>query len=115
MINDNNSFSTIDRLVEFGMGLAVAQQMVNTMNHCIGNMQVAGTGNALGQATSLVNKSYYLIVNNAVAGPFSEKELYVLAKSHTLKSESLLWCTGMSGWTFARNIPEVMKIVLLNS
>ena len=61
MINDNNSFSTIDRLVEFGMGLAVAQQMVNTMNHCIGNMQIAGTGNALGQATSLVNKSYYLI------------------------------------------------------
>lgn len=115
MINDNNSFSTIDRLVEFGMGLAVAQQMVNTMNHCIGNMQIAGTGNALGQAISQVSKSYYLIVNNAVAGPFSENELSVLAKSHTLKAESLFWCTGMSGWTFARNIPEIMKIVLLNS
>ena len=46
-MDDYNSFSTIDHLVEFGMGIAIAQQMVNTMNHCIGNMQVPGAGNTL--------------------------------------------------------------------
>lgn len=29
---DDNSFFSIDRLVEFGVGMAVANQMVRTMN-----------------------------------------------------------------------------------
>ena len=37
-----NDFNSIDRLVEFGMGIAVAQQMVNTMNYAMSNMAVPG-------------------------------------------------------------------------
>ena len=51
-MDNYNSFSTIDHLVEFGMGMAIAQQMVSTMNHCIGNMQIPGTGNNLNQGKS---------------------------------------------------------------
>lgn len=29
---DDNSFSSIDRLMEFGMSMGIAQQMINTMN-----------------------------------------------------------------------------------
>ena len=63
-MDNYNSFSTIDHLVEFGMGMAIAQQMVSTMNHCIGNMQIAGTGNNLNQGKSPV--LYHVLVNNAV-------------------------------------------------
>ena len=40
----DNNFNSIDRLVEFGMGMAVAQQMVNTMNYAMSNMKVPGVG-----------------------------------------------------------------------
>lgn len=107
-----NSFSTIDHLVEFGMGMAIAQQMVNTMNHCIGNMQIPGTGNNLNQGKSPVQ--YHIIVNNAVAGGFSEEELATLAKAKSLTPETMVWKPGMSGWMQAKNVPEVQKIILLN-
>ena len=44
---DNNSFFSIDRLVEFGMGMAVAQQMVKTMNESMTSMHVPGAMNKM--------------------------------------------------------------------
>ncbi len=41
-MNDNNFFS-VDRLVEFGMGMAMAQQMVNMMNQSMKQMYVPGS------------------------------------------------------------------------
>ncbi len=111
-MNDYNSFSTIDHLVEFGMGIAIAQQMVKTMNHCIGNMQIPGTGNALTQGKTVTR--YHVLVNDNVAGGFSEEELATLAKAKSLTSESMVWKPGMSGWMQAKNVPEVQKIILLN-
>ncbi len=111
-MNDNNSFSTIDHLVEFGMGMAIAQQMVNTMNHCIGNMQIPGAGNALNQSSS--STKYHVLINNAVAGPFTEDELSTLAKAKSLTPDTMVWTQGMSGWMLAKNVPEVQKLILLN-
>lgn len=111
-MDDLNSFSTIDHLIEFGMGMAVAQQMVNTMNHCIGNMQIPGAGNGFQQDKS--SQQYHILVNNSVAGAFSEEELQTLAKAKTLTLDTMVWKPGMSGWMQARNVPEVQKIILLN-
>lgn len=112
-MNDYNSFSTIDHLVEFGMSIAIAQQMVSTMNHCIGNMQMPGTGNALTQCNTTTK--YHVLVNDAVAGGFSEEELTTLAKAKALTPETMVWKPGMSGWMQAKNVPEVQKIILLNA
>ena len=38
----STDFSSIDRLIEFGMGMSLAQQMITTMNSAMNNMQVAG-------------------------------------------------------------------------
>lgn len=112
-MNDYNSFSTIDHLVEFGMGMAIAQQMVNTMNHCIGNMQIPGTGNPLNQGKPVAQ--YHVLVNNAVAGAFSEEQLATLAKAKSLTPDTMVWKPGMNGWMQAKNVPEVQKIILLNA
>lgn len=40
---DNDSFFSIDRLVEFCMGMAMAQQMVGMMNHTMRQMYVSGS------------------------------------------------------------------------
>ena len=55
-----------------------------------------------------------VLVNNAVAGGFSEEELATLAKAKSLTSETMVWKPGMSGWMQAKNVPEVQKIILLN-
>ena len=112
-MDDYNSFSTIDHLVEFGMGMAIAQQMVNTMNHCIGNMQIPGTGNPLSQSKPVAQ--YHILVNNAVAGAFTEEQLATLAKAKSLTPDTMVWKPGMSGWMQAKNVPEVQKIILLNA
>ena len=44
---DDNSFYSIDRLVEFGMGMAVAQQMTQSMNQTMKNMYVPGAMNPM--------------------------------------------------------------------
>ncbi len=110
-MDNNNSFSTIDHLVEFGMGMAIAQQMVNTMNHCIGNMQIPGTGNALNHGKTATK--YHVLVNNVVAGPFTEEELATLTKAKSLTPDTMVWRPGMSGWMQAKDVPEVQKIILL--
>jgi hypothetical protein len=39
---NEDSFFSMDRLVEFGMGMVIAQQMVKTMNQSITNMHIPG-------------------------------------------------------------------------
>lgn len=111
-MSDYNSFNTIDHLVEFGMGIAIAQQMMNTMNHCIGNMKIPGAGNEL--APNNPTPKYHILANDAVAGPFTEEELGTLAKAKTLTSETMVWKPGLNGWMQAKNVPEVHKVIMLN-
>lgn len=44
---NDNSFYSIDRLVEFGMGMAMAQQMVRVMNETMQTMYVPGAPNTI--------------------------------------------------------------------
>lgn len=110
-MNDNNSFSSIDRLIEFGMGMSVAQQMIKTMNGSMAQMNVPGAGTPLRQE----QLKYYVAVNNGVAGPFTEEELETLVKACTITPDTLVCKQGMTGWAKAKDVPEVNKIILLNT
>lgn len=110
-MNDFNPLSTIDHLVEFGMSIAVAQQMMKTMNHCVENMKVAGS--SMPQVGSI--KQYHVVANNYVSGPFNLSELEVLVKAKTVTSDTLVCKPGITGWTMASTIPEINKIIMLNS
>lgn len=39
-MNDNNSFFSMDRLIEFGMGMAMSQQIAQSMNNMMASMRV---------------------------------------------------------------------------
>ena len=67
-MSDNNMFS-IDKLVDFGMGMAVAQQMVKTMNYAIDNMHIPSVGTAGNQ--QMPSLSYYVAIDGQTAGPFT--------------------------------------------
>jgi hypothetical protein len=106
-----NDFSSIERLMEFGMSLAVAQQMVATMNHAIGNMAVPGAGAPIPSP----NIEYFAVVDGAQAGPLSEDELRTLIERGAVTSDSLIWHRGLTAWKQAKDVPMANKWILLST
>jgi len=119
-MNDNNFYS-IDRLLEFGMGMAVAQQMVNVMNQSMQGMYVPGTMNAVQSnpplqpvVPSIITPDvFYVAINGTPVGPLQEKELAQLIMKGQVNKDTLAWMPGMSAWQAVQNISAILKIVAL--
>ncbi len=108
---NDNSFSSLDRLMEFGMGIAVARQMIDTMNHTINNMQVPGAGAPIAPAS----QQYYALIDNQQCGPLTEEEVEKLVNVARINSNTLMWKTGTTAWVHANALPEVYKYFLLSN
>jgi hypothetical protein len=105
---DQNNFFSINNLVEFGMGLAIAQQMVKTMNHSIDNMNVPGSLQ-VNESQSL----FYAILDSNQAGPLSYQDISQLVNQKKIVNETYMWKPGMTDWDIAEKIPEILKLVAL--
>lgn len=101
---------SIDRLVEFGMGVTISQQMVNSMNEAIKNMQVPGSSIPLPKQN---NEIYYVMIDNNPAGPFNAVEIGRLVLEKKIIKETYLWKPGMASWDKAEKLPEILKLVAL--
>lgn len=113
----STDFSSIDRLVEFGLGLSLAQQMVSTMNHVMNNSAVAGV-NAGTTGQSAVTQpvarfEWYAVIDGLQVGALTPQQVSELIKRGKIAGETLLWRAGMPSWQFAKNIPEINKIIIL--
>lgn len=105
----NNDYSSIERLLEFGLSIAVARQMMATMNHCIANTVVPGAGNPIASNA----KRFFAVIDNAQAGPFDDREVENLIAAGRIGSQSLMWRQGLTAWSVAESIPEVNRLLLL--
>lgn len=120
-----NDLSTIDKLVEFGMGTALATQMIQTMNQAMAQSRVAGVNTAVNmatpqpvgacQATATVESSvgYFAAVNGSQAGPLTDEEVQLMIGRDLIGCDTLMWRAGMTGWKVAKDIPEIYKLILL--
>ncbi len=106
-----NDFSSIEKLVEFGLGLGVANQMMNTMNTAMAKMNTAGVDRPVNQPEI----RYFVVIDQAQAGPFTEGELVQLIKAGKVNADTLVWRQGLNAWTMAGNLPETNRLILLNS
>lgn len=110
-------FSSIDRLMEIGMSMGLAQQMVNTMNQTMNSMQVAGVNAGSTGRLSPVDEpaacQWFAAIGGHLAGPLSDNEIHGLIEKDLLVSDTLLWCPGMKAWQMAQDIPEINKRLLL--
>ena len=106
----DNSFFSMDRLVEFGLSMAVAQQMVNAMNQAMQNMYVPGAMNPMQPQASL---SYYVIMDDKQSGPYSEQELLRLITDKKVTKDTYLWKPGMRDWEKIENVPDILRLVAL--
>ncbi|MEF8759250.1 MAG: DUF4339 domain-containing protein [Candidatus Accumulibacter sp. UW25] len=109
MMNDDNFFS-INRLVEFGLGVGVAQQMVKSMNHALNNTQIPGSQT---NPISLPAKIYHVVFEGNPAGPFNENEISSLIAVGKLKKDTFVWRPGMPKWEVVANVPDILKLVAL--
>jgi hypothetical protein len=110
-MNNDNSFNSIERLMDFGMSMAVAQQMMQTMNHAMQNMVTP----QFHQVNVSMPKpvQFYALVNDIPQGPFSEQELSGHILANRVTKETLVWLHGMPGWMQAQQVPEVAKLFAL--
>ncbi len=107
---NEHHFYSIDRLVEFGMEMAIASQMINMMNQSMSQMNVAGS--------TMPNRSgtlgyFYFVLNGVQAGPFSESEVMRLIVEKKLNIHTLAWRPGFTAWQEIQKVPEIMKLVAL--
>lgn len=111
----NDGFYSIDRLIEFGMGLSIAQQMARTMNETLQQSVTPGVDNLSTTNHSMMQdcRLYYAVINNQQAGPFSEVDIAKLVTEKKIVDETYIWRPGMRNWEIARNIPEILRIVAL--
>ena len=114
----DNDFFSINKLVEFGMGMSIAQQMVNTMNNTMQNMHIPGTMNPMQQiGTTPQNlpqpQVFYAIIEGNSVGPLSDAEVIRLIADKRITKDTLVWKPGMKEWQTVERTPEVLKLVLL--
>lgn len=105
-----NSFDSTDRLVEFGMSMAVAQQMIGTMNNAMADMRIAGADMPLRKTPP----QYYAVVGDSQAGPLADGDMAALVASGRITGETLVWKPGAPGWARAASFPEINKMIVLN-
>lgn len=110
-MSEDNFFS-IERLVEFGLGMGIAQQMVQSMNHALQNTHLPGTMNPV-QGPLRGNQSFFVILDGKQAGPLNEAEMTRLIADGRVSKESHVWKPGMANWQRCEEVPEVLRLVAL--
>lgn len=107
---DGQNFYSIDRLLEFGMGITMAQQMVKVMNETMQNMYVSGSFQNIVVSQPL---SIYVSINGNPVGPISEKNFLCLVSKKEVTKDSLVWMPGMLCWKPLEEVPSLLKIIAL--
>lgn len=107
---NQDSFFSIDRLVDFGLGLAVSQQMVNSMNQALQNMHVPGLQTPMIPASTL---AFHVVMDGKAAGPFNDAELSSLIAAGRVTKDTLAWRPGMVQWEKVESVPAILRLVAL--
>ena len=107
-MNNDNNFNSLEKMMEFGMSMAVAQQMMQTMNHAMNQMQTPQFKNV--NIPLPVTKQFYALVNELPQGPFTENELTTHIVAEKVKKGTMVWMPGMPSWMPAEQVLDVNKL-----
>lgn len=108
-MNENNFFS-LDRLIEFGLGMAVARQMIDVMNQSMQSMYVPGSVQSIAAPAVM---PIYIIIDGKSVGPLSANEFANLVSEKKIAKNSLAWTPGLLNWQPIEQIPALLKIIAL--
>ena len=108
---DNNDFFSLDRLLEFGLGMGMAQQMINTMNQSMKSMYIPGSIQSMPQQP--IASIYYVAIDGLQTGPLRESELMELIRDKKVSKDTLAWMPGMATWLPIEKVPAILKLIAL--
>ena len=93
-----------DKVVEFGMGMAVVQQIPQMMN--------AATVQNNQPAPPPIPKAvaYFLAIDGKQYGPFTVEQLRPFVPTGQITPQTLVWCQGMSAWAPASSRPDIAAL-----
>ncbi len=92
---NEKSFFSMDRLLEFGLSMEMARQMMGVMNQPFAQMQMSGSKMPDGSQTSKVipvvhtNFLYHVVIDGKSSGPYNEQELTQLMQN--LQEVKICW------------------------
>ena len=109
---DDNHFFSIDRLIEFGLGMGMARQMINVMNESMQSMYVPGSIQSMPNPVAQ-QQIYYVALDGKHVGPLNDSELSQLISQKKVDKNTLAWMPGMATWQPIEQIPAVLRIVAL--
>ncbi len=107
---DDSNYYSIDRLVDFGLGIGVANQMVGVMNQYMRNMDIPGSIRSMAQPLPNV---YYVALDGKTVGPLNDNEIAQLIMQKRIDKDTLAWTPGQVEWKAVEEIPAILKIVAL--
>ncbi|MBR5698449.1 MAG: DUF4339 domain-containing protein [Prevotella sp.] len=107
---DNNDFFSLDRLLEFGIGMGMAQQMINMMNQSMKSMYIPGSIQSMPQP---IAHFYYVAIDGLQTGPLRETELMELIRGKKVSKDTLAWMPGMATWLPVEQVPAILKLIAL--
>ncbi|MCH5176602.1 MAG: DUF4339 domain-containing protein [Prevotellaceae bacterium] len=110
-MNDQSFFSA-DRLIEFGMGMAMAQQMVDMMNRTMQQMHVPGSIHSMPHPIQQP-QTYYVVIDGQQVGPLNDSEIAQLAQQKRIHKDTQAWVPGMPTWKSIQEVPAILKIIAL--
>ena len=93
-----------DKVVEFGMGLAVCQQIPQMMN------TASAAANHPAPPPIPKATAYFLAIDGKQYGPFTVDQLRAFVPTGQINGETLVWCQGMSAWTPASTRGDIAPI-----
>lgn len=108
---DNNDFFSLDRLLEFGLGMGMAQQMINMMNQSMKSMYIPGSIQSMPQQP--LASIYYVAIDGQQTGPLRESELMELIRDKKVSKDTLAWMPGMATWLPIERVPAILKLIAL--
>ncbi len=106
----STDFYSMDKLVEFGMSMAIANQMVSSMNQSLNQMQVPGAGKTMPTNAESI---FFAVIDGKQSGPYSLTELSRLITEKKIVKETYIWKPGMPQWDLAENVSEVLRLVAI--
>ena len=108
-----DSGQLLEKMMELGIGLTMIKQMPTMMEGMMPKPSSPSTIQGPAPPSQPARTQYYMVADNAQAGPFTEEELIKLIQNDLLRQDTLVWKTGMAAWTPAAQVPEVNKLFIL--
>lgn len=106
-----NGNSIMGAGIGMGMGIGMGNQMNNMMNQ--NNNTNQNNQNNQNQNTPPPpppSTQYFIAVNGAQTGPFTEQVMGQMIQQGSLKKETMIWKNGMAAWATADQVAEIAKL-----